>query len=394
MRTNGLTRRLLLIVTLAGLAGCGPSPEPPPPTAELAPGETYTTALEPASATTLRMTVKARTFYAVWFSASGGLAAGLTISGDPLAAPVEVELGLLSGASTEPQATFYAQSDGDLEIEVANNAQASSGGGLIGSILLGSGSPIDVDLRIDELGTDDHGESPAEATTIVADGQGLPGTLLYGETYDYFLLPADLGNLFNVRIESTRDLTLATANVDAFGQFNFGVPTAAGNELSLTARPGVPATDQFSIDASEPTGQVLLAVKASSGLLSGSPGYADYPIPYVITIEAINSQELQSGDARSGHLSAGFTAQYFIDVPSALSRLETTLSGPDGLAVYIRKGQPASFEQFDFYLVLGGGVATDSLTIGPPQIKANRYYLTVDSILGDAADYILSVEIK
>ena len=384
---------LAIYVSCIGLTGCVPAPPAEPPVVpELTPGEDHQDSLLPGGTSTLRMAVNARTFYAVWLSTSGGFTVGATLTGTPLAAPIDIKLSFLNALSAEPQGRFYAQSDGELQIVVSNNAQ--QGTGLLTSILFGGNMPTPTTLRIDDLGTDDHGETLDKATAIVPDGQPIGGTLVYGETYDYFTLPVQLGDLFNVKVEATREVTLATTNVDRFGRFNFNVATTAGNRLSLTPRPGVPATNQFAIAASESTGQVLLALKAASGLFLSTPTFADYPIEYAITVEQVTSQQLWSGDARSGHLDAGFTAQYFVDVPHLLGGLQITLSGPDGLALYVRRGQPASFERFDFYMVLGGGTATDTLTIGRLQTRVDRYYLTVDSILGQAADYILSVEIR
>ncbi len=389
---------LTAIPLYAGLAGCASAPDPAPapmPIPDLAPGEDRQDSLLPGGKKTLHLAVRARTFYAVWLGASGGSDIVVTLTGAPLAAPVEVQLASRTTPPTEPQGTFYAQSDGELQVVIANTAMpASPDAGVVDAILFGSDTPTYTSLRIDDLGADDHGETPDETTPIVPDGQSLGGTLACGETYDYFTLPVQLGELFNVRVEATHQMTLATANIDSFGQFNFGVATNAGNDLSLTATPGVPAGAQFTVTATEPTGSVLLAAKVTSGLLADPLLFADYPIAYAITVEQVTLQQLESGDARSGRIEAGFSAQFFIDVPSPLDELHATLSGPDGLALYVRKGQPASFEVFDFYLVLGGGVATDTLTIRPPQIRADRYYLTIGNIVGQAADYILAVEIE
>jgi len=350
------------------------------PVSDLTPGEDRQDSLVAGGTSTFQLAVSARTFYAIWLSASGGSNISVSVTGPPLAAPIELSLSVRDARSTEPLGTFYTQSDGNLEIVISNNARTPG--------------PVTTTLRIDDLGADDHGETPDETTPIVPDGQSLGGTLACGETYDYFTLPVQLGELFNVRVEATHQMTLATANIDSFGQFNFGVATNAGNDLSLTATPGVPAGAQFTVTATEPTGSVLLAAKVTSGLLADPLLFADYPIAYAITVEQVTLQQLESGDARSGRIEAGFSAQFFIDVPSPLDELHATLSGPDGLALYVRKGQPASFEVFDFYLVLGGGVATDTLTIRPPQIRADRYYLTIGNIVGQAADYILAVEIE
>ncbi len=384
---------LATFILSIGLTGCAPAPPAETPAvAELTPSEDHRDSLLPGGTSTLRMAVNARTFYAVWLSTSGGFTAGVSLTGTPLAAPIDIKLSFLNALSAEPQGRFYAQGDGELEIVVSNNAPQNAG--LLGSILFGGNTPTTTTLRIDDLGTDDHGETLDEATAIVPDGQTIGGNLVYGETYDYFTLPVELGDLFNVKVEATREVTLATTNVDRFGRFNFNVATTAGNRLSLTPRPGVPATNQFAIAASESTGEVLLALRTASGFFVSPPTLADYPIEYAITVEKVTSQQLRSGDARSGHLDAGFTSQFFIDVPRLLSRLQITLSGPDGLALYVRRAQPASFESFDFYMVLGGGAATDTLTIGALQTRIDRYYLTVDNILGQEADYILSVEIR
>ena len=53
----------------------------------------------------------------------------LRLSGDPLDSPVDVTQDLFSSLDPNPEETFFASSDGTIDVTITNNAEPSTQGG-------------------------------------------------------------------------------------------------------------------------------------------------------------------------------------------------------------------------------------------------------------------------
>ena len=221
------------------------------------------------------------------------------------------------------------------------------------------------------------------------------GTVVFGNDFDFFVLPVEEGRRYELIFEVSGTAKLATSFVDRFDEFNFEAATPGGVQFRLDGASGTPAVKRFTALRSE---DVLLGVAAGpdnllAGIFGVPAGFSSYPIQYAISVSSAAGGSLVSGDAFEDVVPAGDAVRLFIDVPAGTSRLTTELNGPTSLIVYVNPERPGSALEFQEFASpsVEGEVAAVTTDVVP---GAERYYFTVTTLSGLPADFSLRVTLE
>lgn len=240
---------------------------------------------------TVRYTVEAQGshHYAVSVVASAGTLGlpdfRLTASGEPLEKEKSADLfGIL-----RPQATtsFFTIASGSVRLSVRNRTEglAVSGGAV--DFLIGDLTSANYRILVEDLGLDDHGQTPEEATPLSTDGSSVEGSLVVPEDWDYFVFPALEGIRYEVVLEASGNAQLTTGEIDRFDDFVSG--TVGEIQFSVRASSGSPGITEFTASSDE---DVLLGLRAGAdtllgGIIGRPPGFESFPVRYAVTVREI-----------------------------------------------------------------------------------------------------------
>lgn len=288
----------IAVLAIAPLPGCFENTGclPPGTRIELAPGEERNDLLCVDGRLAVTVPVQAGRHYAALIDVAGGTLGNtrvlVTMTGDPLVEPVVYELGKIEALGNIQGRGFTTRGAGIVTITLTNRTEdTTQPGGQ--SLLFGDQRNISVRQRVEDLGAEDHGWMPEEATTLTHDGVVVEGALQFGDEYDYFTVELHAGRRYRVHAESTRELTVSTANVDRFGQFNPHVASLGGTEFALLPTAGRPAETKVLAAATE---TVLIGVQAGNhigflDLLADkfTQPFEDFPIRYALSVEEVES---------------------------------------------------------------------------------------------------------
>ncbi|UCE60659.1 MAG: hypothetical protein JSU63_02695 [Phycisphaerales bacterium] len=213
------------------------------------------------------------------------------VSGGPLMESVSFTVEYVTGSDTASAtpSTFVARADGEVEIRftyIPTDTGGSIGGvlGALRTLLFGNRYAV-YSLLITEVGFDDNGTSPDEAVTLEFGEAGeLTGTINTGDAGDFFVLQVQADTVYQLNLETTSSITLASGGYDRFEQINFGAPTTSGLIISASASAGVPGTTEFTAPADE---EVFLRITAGSAAPSSSDA-----IQYAISVVEVVPEEV------------------------------------------------------------------------------------------------------
>ena len=261
--------------------------------------------------------------------------------------------------------------------------------------LLGDASLARYRIRAFELGADDHGREPSEATRLTEDGEPMLGTIVFGNDYDFFVLPVAEARRYELTFEVSGSAKLATSFVDRFDEFNFEAATPGGVQFRLQSDSGVPTVKRFTALRSE---EILLGVAPGpdnllAGIFGVPAGFGSYPIQYAISVSSSPGGSLVSGEAYEDVVPAGDVVRLFINVPDGTTRFATELTGPTSLIAYINPDRPGSVLEFqDFVSTSVEGETAMVTTDVTPGVT--RYYFTVTTLNNLPADFSLRVTLE
>jgi hypothetical protein len=287
---------------------------------------------------------------------------------------------------------FRALESGHYEFHLENRTEGLTLEQGFLQFLLGDASLAQYRIRAFELGIDDHGRNPSEATRLADDGAPVLGTIVFGKDYDFFVLPVAEGQRYELTFEVSGTAKLATSFVDRFDEFNFEAATPGGVQFQLQSDSGVPAVKRFTALRNE---DILLGVAPGpdnllAGIFGVPAGFGSYPIQYAISVSSSPGGALVSGAAFEDVVPTGDVVRLFIDVPAGTTRFVTELTGPTSLIAYINPDRPGSVLEFqDFVSPSVEGETVMVTTAVAPDVA--RYYFTVTTLSGLPADFSLRV---
>jgi hypothetical protein len=222
-----------------------------------------------------------------------GLDATITVSGDPLSAPVTQTVGVFSGTpSSNPYGDaspqfFQPLSDGTVTVEIVNNSKGFIEGMGAGGVfnlfdrLMGDTSIVTYTITLTDQGLDDNGSSPATAVALPV-GPEVAGTIMEGEEGDYFRLNVTAGTTYLLTVQATGPLTVDSGVLDVFGQTNFGVYSPGGVGINGYVDAGQPGTATFT-DTLNETLTIRLKSQCYDSSYYGGSSTCTYPIQYRIS---------------------------------------------------------------------------------------------------------------
>ena len=290
---------------------------------------------------------------------------------------------------------FRALEDGVVELHLENRTEGLTLEQGLLRFLVGDASLAQYRIRAYELGADDHGRTPAEATRLVDDEEPIHGTVVFGNDFDYFVLAVEDGRRYELTFEVSDQAKLATSFIDRFDEFNFEAATPGGVQFRLDAVSGTPAVQHFTANRSE---DVLLGVAPGpdnllAGIFGVPTGFSSFPIRYAITVKSSPGGDLVAGQAVEDVVPEGASVEYFIELPPGTERVITQLIGPAPLIAYINPGEPASDLNFqDFVSPFIEGEPATITTDAVPNVE--RYYFNVTTLSGRPADFSLRVTLE
>lgn len=212
------------------------------------------------------------------------------ITGSPLAEPVVFPVDFSTSGSVESATatSFIALSAGWVTIEfvVPSAAQDDTVSDPIEAIraIISGPTRMMYELLLTDWGFDDNGTSPDDAVALGIGPAGeLTGTLTPGDEADYFILQLQAETTYRLTVETTDSVSVRSGSEDRFGQINFGVPTAGGLTIAVTASAGVPGVFDFEAPATE---EVLLRLTGTTLDSTSEPS-----IQYAISVIEIIPEE-------------------------------------------------------------------------------------------------------
>jgi hypothetical protein len=389
---------LVAVVTLPNLS-CVPPPPDEPAIQSLPLDVESSGTLASGESKSFELSVQSGIHYAVSLVGSAGTIGAPDMRAQIVGAtaPENVELTVrgLSLLRPEDARGFRALEDGVVELRVENRTEGLTIDQGFLSFLVGDASEAEYRIRAVDLGPDDHGDSPDNATRLADDGQALLGTIVFGDDFDFFIFPAEAGRRYQVTFEASGTAKLATGVVDRFDEFTFEAAPPGSPEYSMEATAGHPATKRFTAIQSR---DILVGVAAGpdnvlAGIFGVPPGTSSFPVQYAITVTSSPDALLVSGVPAEDVVSEGDSLSYFIDLPADTQRIITELTGPSDLIVYVNPSGPGSaLDHQSFASPIIEGIPASALTIPVP--GATRYFFTVSTLQKEAADFSLRVTLE
>ncbi len=212
------------------------------------------------------------------------------ITGSPLAGPVAFPVDFTTSGSVESATatSFIALSDGQVTIEyvlpLADQDDTISDPLESLRVTISGPTRAQYALLLVDQGADDNGTSPDDAVALEIGPAGeLSGTLPPGDEADYFILQLRAETTYQLTVETTDSVSVGSGSEDRFGQINFGVPTAGGLTIAVSASAGVPGVADFTAPATE---EVLLRLTGSA-----LDSTFETPVQYSISVIEIIPEE-------------------------------------------------------------------------------------------------------
>jgi len=394
--SHGATSRMLLSAMLTGLLCTGCPPSTPSETETLEFGVERNGTLRGGDNRTFLLPVEAHARYAISLVGTAG-SLGVPdlraeVRGQTSPENVVLDVRGLSLFRPEVVKGFLALEDGVLEFYLENRTEGLTLEQGFLRFLLGDASLAQYRVRAYELGPDDHGRTPANATRLTDEGESVLGTLVFGNDFDYFVLAVQDGRQYEVVFETSGQAKLATSFIDRFDEFNFEAATPGGAQFQLDAVSGTAAVKRFTANRSE---DMLLGVAPGvenllAGIFGVPAGFSSFPVRYAITVTSSTGGELVAGQPVEDVVPEGDAVEYFIALPPGTEQFVTELTGPTSLIAYINPGEPGSALDFqDFVSPFVEGEATTIATDAAPGVE--RYYFNVTTLSGRPADFSLRV---
>ena len=391
--------RVLLSAILAGLLCTACAPPTPSETEVLEFGVETSGTLRGGGDRTFLLPVEADVRYAISLVGTAGTLGvpdlRAEVRGQTFPENVVLDVRGLSLFRPEVVRGFRALEDGILELHLENRTEGLTLEQGFLRFLLGDAALAQYRIRAYELGPDDHGRTPAEATRLTDEGEPVLGTIVFGNDFDYFVLAVEDGRQYELTFEVSGQAKLATSFIDRFDEFNFEAATRGGVQFRLDAVSGTPAVKRFTANRSE---DMLLGVAPGpenllAGIFGVPPGFGSFPIRYAITVTSSPGGALVAGQTVEDVVPEGDSVEYFIDLPPGTERIITQVIGPPSLIAYINPSRPGSVLDFqDFVSPFIEGEAGTIPTDAVPGVE--RYYFNVTTLSGRPADFSLRVTLE
>ena len=391
--------RVLLFTILAGLPCTACAPPTPPETEILEFGVEASGTLGGGGERTFLLPVEADVRYAISLAGTAGTLGvpdlRAEVRGQTFPENVMLDVRGLSLFRPEVVKGFRALEDGFLEFHLENRTEGLTLEQGFVRFLLGDAALAQYRIRAYELGLDDHGRTPTEATRLTDDGEPTLGTIVFGDDFDYFVLAVEDGRQYELIFDVSGHAKLATSFIDRFDEFNFEAATPGGVQFRLDAVSGTPAVKHFTANRNE---DVLLGVAPGpenllAGIFGVPAGFSSFPVRYALTVTSSLGGALVAGQTIEDVVPEGDAIEYFIDLPPGTKRIVTRLIGPPSLIAYVNPGESGSDLHFQDFVspFIEGEAATITTDVEP---GAERYYFSVTTLSGRPADFSLQVTLE